>query len=346
VREMLVPIFGESGAVAAQYILTFIFVLILVGLAIWAVRRYARGGLGAAARGRLPRLAIVDAMVIDNRRRLVLVRRDNVEHLILIGGPTDLVVEPQIVRTRTTAPTAQRPGQPTQPGRPPSPQPVVAAPAPPPPAPPPPVTPARRPAPAVAEQPIPFAPRRAAIPERATSPEPVAREPVRAAPPEPAPATRPIPEIVVRRRPPPVPEPEPPSDDLDLPLPEPKPLASARFAETARPTRIEQRLAEEKRSVEAAAIVEEAETEPLPLPPPAEESGPEMPPEGEPVPFAAELGDSEAGKPADGSEGETPATAATGEPPAEGEADTAAKVSDLEKEMARLLGEISSRRTS
>src|SRR5581483_1340423 len=35
---------------------------------------------------------------VDGRRRLVLVRRDNVEHLLMIGGPADLVVEPNIVR--------------------------------------------------------------------------------------------------------------------------------------------------------------------------------------------------------------------------------------------------------
>src|ERR1019366_9347879 len=40
----------------------------------------------------------IDAAAVDGRRRLVLVRRDNVEHLLMIGGPTDIVVEPNIVR--------------------------------------------------------------------------------------------------------------------------------------------------------------------------------------------------------------------------------------------------------
>ena len=35
---------------------------------------------------------------VDNRRFLCLVRRDNVEHLLIIGGPTDVVVEANIVR--------------------------------------------------------------------------------------------------------------------------------------------------------------------------------------------------------------------------------------------------------
>lgn len=46
----------------------------------------------------MPRLAVIDAAAVDGRRRLVLVRRDNIEHLLMIGGPTDIVVEPNIVR--------------------------------------------------------------------------------------------------------------------------------------------------------------------------------------------------------------------------------------------------------
>ena len=48
----------------------------------------------------MPRLAVIDAAAVDGRRRLVLVRRDNVEHLLMIGGPSDIVVEPNIVRAQ------------------------------------------------------------------------------------------------------------------------------------------------------------------------------------------------------------------------------------------------------
>src|SRR5205823_7321046 len=102
-REMLEPIFGETGAVVAQFVITLVVVLLLVVVVIWLVRRYSQGGLAGGGRGRLPRLAIVDAMAVDSRRKLVLVRRDNVEHLILIGGPSDLVVEPGIMRQRSAA---------------------------------------------------------------------------------------------------------------------------------------------------------------------------------------------------------------------------------------------------
>ncbi|MGY4623152.1 flagellar biosynthetic protein FliO [Bradyrhizobium sp. USDA 4486] len=81
------------------FILAFIVVLALIGVAAWLVRRFAGNRLGAnTQRGRMPRLAVIDAAAVDGRRRLVLVRRDNVEHLLMIGGPTDIVVEPNIVR--------------------------------------------------------------------------------------------------------------------------------------------------------------------------------------------------------------------------------------------------------
>jgi flagellar protein FliO/FliZ len=81
------------------FIFAFVVVLALIGLAAWLVRRFAGNRLGANAnRSRMPRLAVIDAAAVDGRRRLVLVRRDNVEHLLMIGGPTDIVVEPNIVR--------------------------------------------------------------------------------------------------------------------------------------------------------------------------------------------------------------------------------------------------------
>jgi flagellar protein FliO/FliZ len=81
------------------FLFAFIAVLALIGVAAWLVRRFATSRLGANTnRGRMPRLAVIDAAAVDGRRRLVLVRRDNVEHLLMIGGPSDIVVEPNIVR--------------------------------------------------------------------------------------------------------------------------------------------------------------------------------------------------------------------------------------------------------
>jgi hypothetical protein len=50
----------------------------------------ARGGGHANAE----RLGIVKSFALDRRRQLLAIRRDNVEHLIMIGGPSDLVIEP------------------------------------------------------------------------------------------------------------------------------------------------------------------------------------------------------------------------------------------------------------
>jgi hypothetical protein len=90
---------GTETPLAVKFFVAFAVVLALIGLTAWLVRRFGADRLGAAGRGgRQPRLAVIDAATVDGRRRLVLIRRDNIEHLLMIGGPTDLVVEPNIVR--------------------------------------------------------------------------------------------------------------------------------------------------------------------------------------------------------------------------------------------------------
>jgi flagellar protein FliO/FliZ len=73
-------------------VLALIFVLGLIGAASWAARKSGLGPQGRVGRkGR--RLAVVESLGLDGRRRLVLVRRDGVEHLLLVGGVSELVVE-------------------------------------------------------------------------------------------------------------------------------------------------------------------------------------------------------------------------------------------------------------
>ena len=62
-------------------------VVLLVGLLIYK----ALGGRVMGRKGQ--RLGISEYHEIDKMRRLVLVRRDETEHLILIGGAHDLVIE-------------------------------------------------------------------------------------------------------------------------------------------------------------------------------------------------------------------------------------------------------------
>ncbi len=60
---------------------------LIITLLIWR-------GFSQRVRGRRgQRLGVSEYHELDQSRRLVLVRRDNVEHLILIGGPADVVVE-------------------------------------------------------------------------------------------------------------------------------------------------------------------------------------------------------------------------------------------------------------
>ena len=102
-------VFGELST-AVQFFIAFLIVLALIVLTFWAIRRFGGIGLGAgAARGRQPRLAVIDAAAVDGRRRLVLIRRDNVEHLLMIGGPSVIVVEQNIVRAVPVASLREAP---------------------------------------------------------------------------------------------------------------------------------------------------------------------------------------------------------------------------------------------
>jgi flagellar protein FliO/FliZ len=40
-----------------------------------------------------PRLSVLEYASVDSKRKLVLIRRDDVEHLIMTGGPVDVVIE-------------------------------------------------------------------------------------------------------------------------------------------------------------------------------------------------------------------------------------------------------------
>lgn len=71
--------------------------LILLIAILWFLRNRAPSPFVRGGRNRQPRLQVLDAAAVDARRRLVLVRRDNVEHLVMIGGPTDIVIESRIL---------------------------------------------------------------------------------------------------------------------------------------------------------------------------------------------------------------------------------------------------------
>jgi hypothetical protein len=76
--------------IIAAIVLAVLFIL----LAVW---RAFSPRVSGGRRGQ--RLGISEYYEVDKERRLVIVRRDNVEHLVLIGGPQDIVIESGIGAT-------------------------------------------------------------------------------------------------------------------------------------------------------------------------------------------------------------------------------------------------------
>ncbi|WP_207589150.1 flagellar biosynthetic protein FliO [Rhizobium sp. ZX09] len=207
--------------------------LLVLAIALWILRRrsgsapFIRGG-----RNRQPRLQVLDATAVDARRRLVLVRRDNVEHLVMIGGPTDIVIESgigaiPIVRDVQEPELKALPRQESEPKRTePSISPERRAVLPQ-------QQPSQAPAPAsIAEEPV-KQPQRPEPPAQAQRPAPTAA----AAPPSPRPATPPPP-----ASPPPTARdsaaparPAPPEREAARPAPPPIPVTVAAAGATVLP---------------------------------------------------------------------------------------------------------------
>src|SRR5450432_2605534 len=97
--DRLVQLLVYVGIALALFLALFILYRVL-----FAHRLRLPGG----SRTRQPRLGLVDAFSLDGQRQLVLVRRDNIEHLVMIGGPNDVVIESQIIRVAAPAPPVAR----------------------------------------------------------------------------------------------------------------------------------------------------------------------------------------------------------------------------------------------
>lgn len=134
--QWLDSVAGPGYVAAILWTFAALVLLVVVLLIIKLVRSLTFGTFVAGGRNRKTRLAVMDATAVDSHRRLVLVRRDDIEHLILIGGPTDVVVERDIRlaaprRPALTGDSGQQQAQAPRP-RTTQPVPVPARPAPPP----------------------------------------------------------------------------------------------------------------------------------------------------------------------------------------------------------------------
>jgi flagellar protein FliO/FliZ len=87
-----------------RFVLALLVVLALIGTFAWLARRWGFGGVQTSRRDRSERLEVIEAVSVDARRRLVLIRRDDREHLILLGQDSELVIETGITRVGGSRP--------------------------------------------------------------------------------------------------------------------------------------------------------------------------------------------------------------------------------------------------
>lgn len=78
--------------VYVRFFLGFAFTIGLIGAVYWVARRYA-GRLGIMRAHGIGRLSVTGQISLDARRRVMLVRCDDREHLLLLGPNNDLLLE-------------------------------------------------------------------------------------------------------------------------------------------------------------------------------------------------------------------------------------------------------------
>jgi hypothetical protein len=95
--------FGAVGWVGSA--IAVLLAVVGVALLVFRKRLFHKSSRGRGRSGLLnqKRLEVLDTTVVDAERRLVLVRCDGVEHLIMVGGPTDVVVENDVRKGRSSS---------------------------------------------------------------------------------------------------------------------------------------------------------------------------------------------------------------------------------------------------
>ena len=76
-----------------KFVLALVFVLGLIGGFAILAKRAGLGNRGPIVRGKSKRLSIVESMSLDPKRRVVLIRRDDAEHLVLLGTQNEQIIE-------------------------------------------------------------------------------------------------------------------------------------------------------------------------------------------------------------------------------------------------------------
>lgn len=79
-----------------RFVAALLFVLGVIGVFALLARRFVPGARNINRRGVKRRLSVVEVVPVDTKRRLVLLRRDDTEHLVMLGPNGDTVVERNI----------------------------------------------------------------------------------------------------------------------------------------------------------------------------------------------------------------------------------------------------------
>jgi len=95
-----------------RFIMSLVAVLAMIFGLLWAARRWGLGMMSPQGGNRRHRrLAVQEVLQLDARHRLVLIRRDDCEHLLLLGSGTATVIERDCPPPRFT-PTVSKPETP------------------------------------------------------------------------------------------------------------------------------------------------------------------------------------------------------------------------------------------
>lgn len=76
-----------------RFALAFVFVMALILVIAWGVRRFGLAGPAMPGVGRKRRVNIIESVALDAKRRVVMIRCDDSEFLVLLGQGSDLVLK-------------------------------------------------------------------------------------------------------------------------------------------------------------------------------------------------------------------------------------------------------------
>lgn len=111
--QFLSSLLGGSGNTILTSALALGVVIVLIVLGVWVLKFFMKTGVAMRPQGR--RVQVVEQVQVDAKRQLLVIRRDNVEHLVMTGGPQDVVIESGIpAAERPALPMRRMPAQPAE----------------------------------------------------------------------------------------------------------------------------------------------------------------------------------------------------------------------------------------